>query len=172
MKNDLFALFPSREDADGAVADLEQAGIPRDRISTIERQGDAEATLTADRPATVGREAGIGAEAGAAGGATAGVIGGLILGAAGPLGFLPGLLAAVATGVGGSILGGATGGLVGALVGSGFPEGVARSYEKGIREGQILVGTATEGFPEENIRNIYKLHNGTEIQSVMVDDRT
>ena len=53
-----------------------------------------------------------------------------------------GLLVAgpIAAGLAGAGAGGLTGGLIGALVGSGIPKDRAKHYEKGVREGGIVMG--------------------------------
>ena len=47
----------------------------------------------------------------------------------------------IAAALAGAGAGGATGGIIGALIGAGIPEDRAREYERGIREGGILIGT-------------------------------
>ena len=79
---------------------------------------------------------GIGAGAGAALGAivaaaTAIAVPGLGLVVAGP----------IAGAIAGAGAGGVTGGLIGALVGAGIPEDRAKEYDRGVREGGIVIGT-------------------------------
>lgn len=47
----------------------------------------------------------------------------------------------IAAALAGAGAGGATGGIIGALIGAGIPEDRAREYERGIKEGGILIGT-------------------------------
>lgn len=47
----------------------------------------------------------------------------------------------IAAALAGAGAGGATGGLIGALIGAGIPEDRAREYERGIKDGGILIGT-------------------------------
>ena len=47
----------------------------------------------------------------------------------------------IAAALAGAGAGGATGGLIGALVGAGIPEERAREYDRGVREGGIVLGT-------------------------------
>jgi hypothetical protein len=47
----------------------------------------------------------------------------------------------IAAALAGAGAGAATGGLIGALVGAGIPEDRARVYDKGIREGGVVIGT-------------------------------
>ena len=84
------------------------------------------------------------AEGAGIGGATGAGLGALLLGLAAAGFAIPGLpilamgpLAAALTGAG---AGGAVGALVGAMVGMGIPEERAKLYEKGIKEGGIVMG--------------------------------
>lgn len=47
----------------------------------------------------------------------------------------------IAAALAGAGAGGATGGLIGALIGAGIPEDRAKEYERGIKEGGVLIGT-------------------------------
>jgi len=47
----------------------------------------------------------------------------------------------IAAALAGAGAGGATGGLIGALIGAGIPEDRAKEYERGIKDGGILIGT-------------------------------
>ena len=83
--------------------------------------------------------AGTGSAIGGAIGATAGIIA-----AIGTSLVIPGLglviAGPIAAGLAGAGAGGITGGIVGALVGKGIPEDRAKQYEKGIKEGDIVMG--------------------------------
>lgn len=83
--------------------------------------------------------AGKGSAIGGAVGATAGIIAAL-----GTSLVIPGLglviAGPIAAGLAGAGAGGITGGIVGALVGSGIPKDRAEKYEKGIKEGDIVMG--------------------------------
>lgn len=109
-----------------------------------------------------------GAGAGAAiGGTTGGIIGALA--AAGTAVALPGLGLAIAGPIAGALAGagagGAAGSLLGALVGAGIPEDRAKTYEKDIKEGGIVMGVhprenddhtyVTERYNEYGARNVY-----------------
>ncbi|HET9368905.1 MAG TPA: CsbD family protein, partial [Vicinamibacterales bacterium] len=47
----------------------------------------------------------------------------------------------IAAALAGAGAGGATGGIIGALIGAGIPEDRVRDYERGLKEGGILIGT-------------------------------
>ncbi len=83
--------------------------------------------------------AGTGSAIGGAVGATAGIIAAL-----GTSLVIPGLglviAGPIAAGLAGAGAGGITGGIVGALVGAGIPRERAVKYEKGIKEGDIVMG--------------------------------
>ncbi|MGE5406646.1 MAG: hypothetical protein ACM3NR_02945 [Methanosarcina sp.] len=83
--------------------------------------------------------AGAGSAIGGAVGATAGIIAAL-----GTSLVIPGLglviAGPIAAGLAGAGAGGLTGGIVGALVGAGIPKDRAEKYEKGIKEGDIVMG--------------------------------
>src|SRR5579863_1828871 len=149
MSRTLTGLFDSFADAERAVRDLEQAGVPHGDISIVGNDADRADLPTYDHTAgtgpTTGRVA-ADAETGAGLGATVGGVGGLLAG----LGMLviPGLgpvvaagwLAATITGaLGGAVVGGAAGGLVGALTHAGVPEADAHVYAEGVRRGGSLV---------------------------------
>lgn len=138
--------------------DRAEAGINRlrtvygsDQIGIVMRDTEqaeelAERTDTKDHASSAGK----GALAGGGVGGVLGGITGLLVGlgtitipGVGPV-VAGGALAAAlgitgGTAAAGAGLGAAAGGLVGALVGLGFPEDEAEYYERGIREGQILV---------------------------------
>lgn len=84
-----------------------------------------------------------GAGKGGAIGGTVGAVAGIIA-AIGTSLVIPGLglviAGPIAAGLAGAGAGGVTGGLVGALVGAGIPKERAETYEKGIKQGDIVMG--------------------------------
>jgi hypothetical protein len=142
----IVGLFRSQVDAERAIRDLKDAGIAESRIGVAMKDPDGQRDLA---------EGTGGATNPAGEGATAGALGGGILG--GAVGLLAGVGALAIPGVGPIIAGGAlasalagagigaaAGGLMGALVGMGIPEDDARYFEKGFKEGRVLV-TADAG---------------------------
>jgi len=106
-----------------------------------------------------GKGGAIGGAVGAAAGIIAAigtslVIPGLGLVIAGPL----------AAGLAGAGAGGVTGGIVGALVGSGIPKERAETYEKGIRQGDIVLGVRPRS--EEDARFLEQDWRQYEAQNV------
>ncbi|HEY9286373.1 MAG TPA: hypothetical protein VIP46_23170, partial [Pyrinomonadaceae bacterium] len=60
--------------------------------------------------------------------------------------------------------GGLTGGLIGALVGRGVPKEHAEQYDKGIREGGILMGVdARNDEDADYFENEFRTHRGEHV---------
>jgi len=169
------ALYDQISDANSAVRELVDFGIPRDNISLMAsdasgsygsyfsgQQSDVAISETADSAAS-------GAATGAGIGAIVGGLGGLLVGlgvlavpgvgpvlAAGPL--ATAISAITGAGVG-AMAGGAAGGLLGALVDLGLPEETAGNYAEGVRRGGTLVTVRTEDHQAEEARRIMNRHN-------------
>src|SRR5207237_7831177 len=83
-------------------------------------------------------------EGAAVGGVAGGGIGALLAGLAASGIAVPGLpiiaMGTLAAALTGAATGGTIGGLIGGLIGHGIPEERARMYERGIREGGIVMG--------------------------------
>jgi uncharacterized membrane protein len=139
MSRTIVGLFGDLRQAERAVHALVEAGIDREEVSIVARDGARGVAETSDDDPT---GAATGAVAGAGGGAVLGGLAGVLLGlgalaipGVGPI-VAAGPLAAGLTGAG---VGAATGGLVGALVSVGVSEDDARHYEEGVRAGGALV---------------------------------
>lgn len=111
------------------------------------------------------------ASEGAASGATAGGILGGALGLLAGIGTIaiPGLGALVAAGpllglLSGSAVGGGLGLLIGALAGLGIPEFEAKKYEKGLKEGQILL--AVEANTSDEINEITRILKKLDVKNI------
>jgi hypothetical protein len=150
-------LYDDYASAEGAVRDLEAAGVPHNDISIVSNNADSwykgsgRAGTTVSPRTTTGRvdrdhdgvdDRAEGAGAGAGLGATLGGAAGLLAG----LGLLaiPGLGPVVAAGwlastALGALAGGATGGIIGALTQAGVNDEDAQLYAEGIRRGGTLV---------------------------------
>jgi len=172
------ALYDQISDANAAVKELVEYGIPRDNISLmasdlagnyssyLSRSASGE-TMAETMDGTVG-----GAATGAGVGAIVGGLGGLLIGlgvlavpgvgpvlAAGPLATA---ISALTGAGGGAMAGGAAGGLLGALVDLGLPEETAGNYAEGVRRGGTLVTVRAEDHQAEDVRRImnrYKVVN-------------
>ena len=131
-------LFRDHAEAARAIRDLKGAGFTDSEIGVLMQDSAQARQFTQD----TGTKAG---EAAATGAATGGLLGGLfgLLAGVGAL-VIPGIGpiiagGAIASTLAGAGIGAAAGGLIGALLGMGIPEEEARYYERGFREGGILV---------------------------------
>jgi uncharacterized protein (TIGR02271 family) len=131
-------LFRDATRAERAIRELKAAGFTDRQIGVIMQDRAEEGRLATD----TGTKAGESAAAGAVGGGVLGGVVGLLAGVGALV--IPGvgpIIAggALATTLAGAGIGAAAGGLLGALAGLGIPEEEARYYERGFREGGILV---------------------------------
>jgi uncharacterized protein (TIGR02271 family) len=139
-------MFKDRESAERAYNSLAERGYSDKEINVImsdetrkkyypEGRDSAETDFDSKALEGAGKGAGIGGTAGAIIGAIAAI---------GTSVALPGLGLVVAGPLAGALVGAgagsATGGLVGALVGSGIPEDRAAEYERGVKDGGIVLG--------------------------------
>lgn len=137
-------MFRDRESAERAYTNLQARGYSNDEIHLIMSDDTRKRHFAGEVKHTeLGTKAMEGAGTGSAIGGTLGAIAGAVA-AIGTTLLIPGLgiviagpLAAAAAGAG---AGGLTGGIVGALIGSGIPEERAVLYEKGVKDGNIVVG--------------------------------
>jgi len=138
-------MFRDRDSAEGAYRSLESRGYSRDDINLIMSD---ETRKRHFGPTLVKGETELGTKAlegAGTGAAIGGTVGGVLaaIAAAATLAIpgvglvIAGPLAAALAGAG---AGGLAGGLIGALVGAGIPEERARVYEKGVKEGGIVMG--------------------------------
>ncbi len=154
MKRTVTRLFDSRFEAEAAVRDLEDMGVPADDISIIARDkaaGEDRSFLSRDSDHDgendTAEGAGKGAAAGGAIGAGAGLLAGLGLVAVpglGPVVAAGWLAATLAGALGGAVVGGATGGVLGALTDAGVSEEDAHVYAEGVRRGGSLVSVRVD----------------------------
>ena len=135
-------LFKDRESAEGAYRSLTNRGYGKDDVNLLMSddtrkkhftEGDTELGTKAWEDA--GKGAAIGGGVGATLAAIAAIGTTLALPGLGLL--IAGPIAALLAGGGAGAL---TGGLIGALVGHGIPEEHAKVYDKGIRDGGIVMG--------------------------------
>jgi hypothetical protein len=147
------ATFATHEEARRAVDELRQAGFRADQI-VFGPNGPEQPAAHADQGEGQGENVALGTAAGAAAGAGLGAaVGGLwAVGLA--AGLLPPLGPAIAGGLLASVLasaaaGAAGGGLTGALIGLGLSEANARSCEREVSEGRVLVTVHAAGRFEE-----------------------
>jgi uncharacterized protein (TIGR02271 family) len=159
-------LYYSRDEAEGAVRALKEAGYDMDQVSVIAKNADEIAGHeTTDQ---VGNKADEGAATGAlTGGALGGITGLLVgLGTLAIPGIGPILLAgaeatAIATTLAGAGIGAVAGGLIGALIGLGIPEAKAKIYSDRVGKGSFLVMVTGTGVEIDHAANIMR-HHGVE----------
>jgi len=139
-------MFRDRESAERAYNAVSSRGYGKDDVNLM-MSDDTRKRHFADRDkdhdTDLGDKAMEGAGVGSAIGGTLGAVVGAIA-AIGTSIALPGLglviAGPIAAGLAGAGAGGLTGGILGALVGSGIPEDRAKTYESGIKEGNIVMG--------------------------------
>lgn len=139
-------LFRDRDSAERAYGSLQSRGYDKDDVNVMmsdETRKKHFADDTTAKHTELGDKAMEGAGVGSAIGGTVGAVLAAIA-AIGTSVALPGLglivAGPIAAALAGAGAGGLTGGLVGALVGSGIPEERAVEYEKGVKEGGIVMG--------------------------------
>ncbi len=142
--NFLTASFSDLESADKAYHSLRHRGYSDDEINVVMSEDTMKRYFDEEkRESKIGTKAKEGAGTGAAIGGGIGAAAGIIA-AIGTTIVIPGLGFAIAgpiaAGLAGAGGGGIAGGLIGAMVGAGIPKKRAEKYEKGLNEGNIVIG--------------------------------
>jgi uncharacterized protein YjbJ (UPF0337 family) len=136
-------LFRDRESAERAYGSLSERGYGKDDVNLMMSDDTRNKYFADDDDSELGTKAWEGAGKGAAIGGGVGATLAAIA-AIGTTLALPGLglliAGPIAAALAGAGAGAATGGLIGALVGHGIPEEQAKYYDKGLREGGIVMG--------------------------------
>ena len=136
-------LFRDRESAERAYGSLSERGYGKDDVDLLMSDDTRNKYFADDDDTELGTKAWEGAGKGAAIGGGVGATLAAIA-AIGTTLALPGLglliAGPIAAALAGAGAGAATGGLIGALVGHGIPEEQAKYYDKGLREGGIVMG--------------------------------
>ena len=136
-------LFRDRESAERAYGSLSERGYGKDDVNLMMSDDTRNKYFADGEDTELGTKAWEGAGKGAAIGGGVGATLAAIA-AIGTTLALPGLglliAGPIAAGLAGAGAGAATGGLIGALVGHGIPEEQAKQYDKGLREGGIVMG--------------------------------
>lgn len=142
------ALFTDQESLENAYKHLEEKGYTKDEVNLImmdetRKRFNLHPGMKPDMSVVALNGAENGAGVGIAVGATAGAVIGIIA-ALGTSILIPGigLLVAgpIAAGIAGAGAGGVAGGIIGSLAGVGFSEDKARLYEKGLKDGAVIIG--------------------------------
>jgi len=156
-------LFRDRESAERAYRSLNDRGYGKDDVNLL-MSDDTRKKYFSDTDTEIGtkawEDAGKGAAIGGGVGATLAA-----LAAVGTTLALPGLGLLIAGPIAAALAGGGagalTGGLIGALVGHGIPEERARLYEKGIRDGGIVLGVTPRTTEDADyLENDWRAHRG------------
>ncbi|WP_026978332.1 hypothetical protein [Flavobacterium tegetincola] len=140
----LTGMFADRDRTERAYSTLSERGYTNDDINLL-MSDDTREKYYSDKNdhSDLGTKAAETAGTGSAIGGTLGAIVGVIA-AIGTSIVIPGLgiivAGPLAAGLAGAGAGGIAGGIIGALVGSGIPEDRAKIYEKGIKDGHVVLG--------------------------------
>jgi hypothetical protein len=136
-------LFHDRDSAERAYGTLASRGYGKEDVSLLmsEETRDRHFTANDARRTELGTKAIEGAGAGAVAG---GGLGALLAGLAAAGIAVPGLpiiaMGTLAAAVTGAATGGSIGAIIGGLIGYGIPEDRAKLYDRGIRDGGIVMG--------------------------------
>lgn len=160
-------MFRDRNSAEAAYRSLTDRGYGKDDVNVIMSDETRKKHFhDDDRDTDLGNKALEGAAVGAGIGGTLGAI----LAGVAAVGTLAipgvGIIAAgpIAAALAGLGAGAATGGLVGALVGAGIPEDRAKLYEKGVKEGGIVMGVNPRSDEDAKyIESEWKRHRGEDV---------
>ncbi|HYE76616.1 MAG TPA: general stress protein [bacterium] len=161
MNNIVSAVFSNRMDAERAINQLRQMGVPNTAISVVAQHDTAIHNAAGTPVADVASDKAANTTKGLAAGAVVGALFGLaaaFIPGAGPFiaagAFAEALGAAGGGAVAGAVVGATAGALAGALADFGVPETEARYYAGEIERGGVFVGVSTAGLPipEEAIR--------------------
>jgi uncharacterized protein (TIGR02271 family) len=131
-------LFQDQPSAEAAIRRLKTAGFSEREIGVAVRDRDQQRSLTEETGTQTAEDAAKGAVGGGVVGGVIGLlagVGALAIPGIGPI-IAGGALASTLAGAG---IGAAAGGLIGALVGMGVPEEDAQHFERGFKEGGILL---------------------------------
>jgi hypothetical protein len=140
----LTGLFRDRDSAERAYSSLRARGYSENDINVMMSDDTRKRYFsTSERKTELGTKAAEGAGVGGAIGGTVGAIAAAVA-AVGTSLAIPGLglviAGPIAAALAGAGAGGAAGGLVGALIGLGIPEERVREYERGLKDGGIVMG--------------------------------
>lgn len=171
-------VFSHRRDAEAALTELRDAGIPLSTVSIIAKDtnGQGIAGVDVDKNVGTSNKADDGIKTGAATGGVLGGLTGLLVGlgtlaipGVGPVIAGGAVATALATTAAGGAIGAAAGSIVGGLVGLGIPEDKARVYSDRFQKGDYLViidGTEAE------IRKAEAILKGRGIEEFAIYDAT
>lgn len=168
----LTAMFTDQKSLEDAYRHLAEKGYTKDEINLImmdetRKRFHLKPGVNPDMSVVALGGAGNGAGVGGAVGATVGAVIGIIA-ALGTSIVLPGvgilIAGPIAAGLAGAGAGGIAGGIIGSLAGVGFSEDKARLYEKGLKDGAVIIGVYPHNDADaEYIKNLWHEIRGIEI---------
>ncbi len=166
-KKFLTGMFRDRDTAERAYNGLSERGYTKDDVNLIMSDETRKRHFSKNDDTKIGNKAKEGAETGTIIGGVVGTAAGIIA-AIGTSILIPGLGVIIAgpivAGLAGAGAGGITGGLIGALVGAGIPEDRAKLYEKGVKDGGIVVGVHPRNDEDAQFfENDWRSNKGEEI---------
>ncbi len=150
--NTVVGLFADQSAAERGIESLKAAGFSEQEIGVAVRDKGQQKDLTESTGTSAAEGAGKGAVGGGVLGGIVGLlagVGALVIPGIGPI-IAGGALASTLAGAG---IGAAAGGLIGALVGMGVPEEDAKHFERGFKEGGVLV-TVAAGTNADEVRDV------------------
>jgi hypothetical protein len=159
-------IFRDRDSAENAYNSLTSRGYTKDDVNLIMSDETRKKHFSdKDNDTDLGNKALEGAGVGSGIGMGLGALITAVLAAGAPIA-IPGLLIAgpLAGALVGAGAGGVTGGIIGALVGAGIPEERAKVYDKGVKEGGIVMGVNPRSDEDaEYIEQEWRRHRGEDI---------
>ena len=161
-------MFKDKDSADRAYNNLHSRGYTKDDVNLIMSDDARKKHFGHEVVKTeLGTKAMEGAGTGSAIGGTVGAIAGAVA-AIGTSLLIPGLgivvAGPIAAALAGAGAGGLTGGIVGALVGSGIPEERATLYEKGVKDGHIVMGVHARNAEDASyFEHDWRTNNAVEV---------
>jgi hypothetical protein len=166
----LTGLFRDRDSAERAYQSISDRGYSREDVNVVmsdETRKRHFGSNTGGRETELGTKAAEGAGIGGAIGGSLGAIAAAIA-AVGTTIALPGLglviAGPLAAAIAGAGAGAATGGIVGALIGWGIPEERVKEYDRGIRDGGILMAVRPRNDEDASyLENSWKSNQGEHV---------
>jgi hypothetical protein len=175
MRKLTLGLFDRYEDAEKAIFELEESGFTNDGISVVMKDRKEAKNLAKNTGVKTTKGAASGAVTGGVIGGIAGLlvgigavaipgIGGLMV--AGPIASALGLTGAAGSTVTGAASGVLAGGLIGALTGLGASESEAKTYESGVKNGNILIGVSEDKQNQRLAEDVFRENFAHHIKTV------
>lgn len=171
-KRMITALFTDQESLESAYKQLNDMGYTKDEVNLImmddtRKRFNLHPGMHPDMSVVAINGAESGAGVGVAVGATVGAVIGIVA-AIGTSILIPGLgllvAGPIAAGIAGAGAGGVAGGIIGSLAGVGFAEDKARLYEKGLKDGAVIIGVHPHHDEDAAlIQKMFTEQRGTEV---------